>query len=141
MIDEEKLKVMLSDSPPPPWVDSEYDEEIGEMLREHVHMLLITHATDLRLNNVEQGEVVMLLMMKAATWGWDAAMNIGPMAQRFASPAAAEAKQARKAERYAEIRAAFDAAAAAGQEPDINELASRFSVSRPTVYRALRAVQ
>jgi hypothetical protein len=141
MTDEEKVRVMTSEAAPPPWVDEEYDEGAADLLREHICQLIRDHAGDLAPLTREQELTVVLLMTKSACWGWDAAHNIGPMAQRYASPAAAAAKQASKARRYSEIRAAFDAAAAAGREPDINELAAQFSVSRPTVYRALRGDQ
>jgi AraC-like DNA-binding protein len=141
MTDDERIEVRLSEAAPPPWVDEAYDDEAAELLRDHVDDLIEAHADELGPMTIGQATAVRIVMMKAASWGWDAAMNIGPMAQRYASPAAAEAKKAQKAERYAAIRAAFERITAAGQEPDIDKLAAEFAVSRPTVYRALRPTE
>lgn len=141
MTDEERTRILLTNPVPPPWVDEDYDEDAAEMLRDQVEDLIVHHAHELRPLTLDQLETVRLLMMKAATWGWDAASDIGPMSQRYATSDAAAVKKARKAERYAAIRAAFDRITACGQEPDIDKLAAEFSVSRPTVYRALRPAE
>lgn len=134
---ERLARIYTSDSTPPPWVDSEFNEDaaaalwaqFGEAVRDMYHEL--GEPTGSRL------EVLQFLFFRAATWGWDCAMNNGPTAQRNAMAAAAAARKAKAEDARSRVVEAFQRAAAAGCEPDIDAIANECGVSRATAYRAL----
>jgi AcrR family transcriptional regulator len=64
-------------------------------------------------------------------------MNIGPTAQRNAIVAAAAARRAKAEEAHSRVVAAFERAANAGLDPEIDAIAKECGVSRATAYRAL----
>jgi hypothetical protein len=130
-------RVMLSDATPPPWVDSAADpESVADLQAEFIETI--------REMNDELGrpgpamlEVLQVVFYRAASWGWDAAMNNGPTAQRIARYAASAARKAKADKSHSNVVAAFERCAAEGTEPDIDSIAKECGVSRATVYRAL----
>lgn len=130
-------RVRLSDATPPPWVDGTFDPDAAAHLQAEFVDTIRDMSDELGNPGAKELEVLQFMFYRAATWGWDAAMNNGPTSHRNAVAAAAAARKSKADEDRAKVVAAFDRAAAAGCEPDIDAIARECGVSRATAYRAL----
>lgn len=134
----EQLAAMpMSNATPPPWEDSVFNPEAASGLIDE----FIANIREMRdvfgSPDRHKLDALLILFSRAATWGWDAAMNNGPTAQRIATSAAAASRKAKAEQLRTKVRVAFERAAAGGSEPDLDAIAIEFRVSRSTVYRAL----
>lgn len=139
MIDENKLEILLGEGvAPPPWVDEAYNEEAALDLGKSFYEALAGLGDVVETFDQEQVDVMIAIYSMGASYGWDCAMHNGPMAQRHAVGPAVEAKRKHADERRAAIRAAWEQAAQAGGEVDVDAIAKSCGVSRATVYRAMQ---
>lgn len=130
-------RVMLSNASPPPWVSDNFDSDAAAALVAEFVETMRDMYDELGRPGPDELEVLQFVFYRAATWGWDAAMNNGPTAQRNAMLASAAARKAKAEESRAKVIAAFERAIAAGSEPDIDAIAKDCGVSKSTAYRAL----
>ena len=130
-------RVNVSDATPPPWLDRAFDPDAAAaLLAEFLETVRDMH-DELGDPGPKELEVLQFMFYRAATWGWDAAMNIGPTAQPNAIVAAAAARKAKAEKAHSRVVAAFERAANAGLDPEIDAIAKECGVSRATAYRAL----
>ena len=93
-MDKQKLKILLGEGvAPPPWVDEAYNEEAAACLLEAFTENIAQLADEVGPLNERQLEIMATIFSMGASFGWDAAMHNGPMAQRHAVAPAVEAKK------------------------------------------------
>lgn len=135
--DDLTLQRLPIEAPPPPWIGDEAATDAQDDLLAEFVMGLID-IRDQWQPTPEELELMQVMFVRAASWGWCVAMSNGPMAQRKAIPAAVAAKREIAEATRRKILEAFDRAAKAGRDVSIAEIAKECGVSTATAYRHLK---
>lgn len=137
MMHEKTIEVMVSDAPRPPWVGPDFVPDAVDAFNEATFETLAEMYDALGQPGAGQIAVLQEFFARAAVWGWDAAMNNGPMSQRRAATAATAAKKEIADATRRKILEAFDRAAKGWHDVSVDQIAKECGVSRATAYRHL----